>query len=84
MKSEIAKRRDPLAHGLGGGVVAIQEDRLWEPLLAARIYDVDIVASFYQRAGPKRQRWYSYLRDTSVLAFAVVEAIAEKLSKHVT
>ena len=84
MKDEIAKRRDPLAHGLGGGVLGIQEERLWEPFLAGRAFDVDIVASFYERASPKKQRWHSFLEPVTILAFGAVEAISEKLCEYVT
>ena len=83
MKAEIAKQRDPLAHGLGGGVLGIQEERLWEAFLAGRAFDIDLVASFYQHASPNRQRWYSFLEATTILAFGAVEAIAGKLSGYV-
>jgi hypothetical protein len=84
MKVEIAKRRDPLAHGLGGGVTGIQEDFLWEPGLASNSSDVDLVASLYHQVGPRRERWHSYLEQTTVLALAAIEAISAKLSGHVT
>jgi hypothetical protein len=84
MKVEVAKLRDPLAHGLGGGVTGIQEEDLWEPFLAARAFDVDLVASRYQSSAEYRQRWHSYLLQTTALVVAALESISKRLGEHVT
>jgi hypothetical protein len=84
MKVRVAKLRDPLAHGLGGGVTGIQEEHLWEPFLAAEVFDVDLVASRHQSCGQHRQRWHSYLEQTTTLVVAALEATSKRLGEHVT
>ena len=83
MKAKVAKVRDPLAHGLGGGVTGIEDERLWEPFLAARAFDVDLVVSRYQGAAQYRQRWHSHLHKSTILAIAVLEATSKRLAECV-
>ncbi len=83
MKQEIAKIRDPLAHGLGGGITGIQEERLWEPYLAMGHFDVDLVGEFYERIEEFQDRWVDRVEQTTVLALGGIEAIFGKLSEHV-
>ncbi len=83
MKDEIAKRRDPLAHGLGGGVGAVPEGQLWEPYLASAQFDADIVTGAYEAMGPRREFWHSLLEQTTILALGRIEAIFDKLLEYV-
>ncbi len=82
LKGEIAKRRDPLAHG-GGEVEGIQKDQLWEPMLVQEVFDVAIVQEYYQRVGPRRQLWHSHLKKSTIYVLATTEAIAERLSGYI-
>jgi hypothetical protein len=82
LKVEMAKVRDPLAHGLGGGVTGIQEQQLWEPFLAGRLFEFDFVESVYRGASPRKQRWCSMLEKATILALAQVEKTSEGLIQH--
>ena len=83
MKGSIGKVRHPLAHGLGGGVTGIQDERLWEPFLAGAAFDVDILRPGYERAVPYAKRWHSILVAKTAEQLAATEAIFRQLSTQV-
>ena len=83
MKQAIARIRDPLAHGRGGGITGIQEERLWEPYLAMGHFDIDLVGEFYKTTGDSRDRWFDRVEQTTGLALGRIEAVFGKLSEHV-
>lgn len=85
IRDSIAKVRDPLAHGYGGGVTGIEEERLWEPHLAvAPKGEVDLVQARYQsiQDGGYQQKWYERLRQGTALVIAAMESIFKDLSKE--
>lgn len=88
MKRVMAERRDPLAHGLGGGVSAVAEH--WEPILAAPAlipFDQVFVEATRTAAGQvmdvdRRQRLFSYIEQSSILVFARIEALSDRLAER--
>ena len=84
LKTAIAAVRDPLAHGLGGGVAGLI-DR-WEPMLAApmNVFDGSFVKSavggFESAVEIKRRRmWFRAAHRANLLLFAYSEAISRQL-----
>jgi len=91
MKNEIGKLRDPLAHGLGNGrqvkaqggsITGVQEERLWESVLASGVSDVEVVTGTYHQVLPHRDEWYSRLEKATNLAFERVGKTSEDLIHH--
>jgi len=79
----IAKIRDPLAHGLGGGVTGPQEEQLWEPFLAGRLFALNLGLLAYQGADSKRTTWHSSLAIATTMAFIEVDQISQELSHYI-
>jgi hypothetical protein len=85
MKRVMAERRDPLAHGLGGGVSAVAEH--WEPILATPEpipFDQVFVEATRNAAGEaldavRRRRLFTHIEQSSILVFAKIEALSDWL-----
>ncbi len=84
LKKPISAMRDPLAHGLGGGVEGLTSQ--WEPVLAApvNIFDGDFVrssvGSFAGTVEIKRRRfWFKAVHRANLLVLAYSEALSRKL-----
>ena len=84
MKNLIGDVRNPLAHGLGGGVTGPEEDLLWEPCLLVDA-DEDIVSAFYQSLNAARQqKYHQKLRAVTVRSVAVSEALFRELNQYIS
>jgi hypothetical protein len=87
MKVVMAERRDPLAHGLGGGVTAIAEH--WEPVLAAPepIHFDSLFKSATRSVAmsgldaARRRRLFGYVEQSSVIVFARIEALSDVVNE---
>ncbi|MEX2225379.1 MAG: hypothetical protein WEB52_02890 [Dehalococcoidia bacterium] len=85
MKRVMAERRDPLAHGLGGGVSAVAGH--WEPILAAPDlipFDQVFLEATRTAEGEaldtaRRQRLFGYIEQSSLIVFAKIEAVSRWL-----
>jgi hypothetical protein len=84
LKGPIAAVRDPLAHGLGGGVAGLMDQ--WEPILAAptNVFDGAFVKSAVDGLQTaveikRRRMWFRAAHRANLLLFAYSEAISRKL-----
>ncbi len=85
MSDVVGNVRHPLAHGGGGGVKGLEDDRLWEPyLVGAMGLDIDFPQALYQAVGEsgRREKWGHYLQRSTVLAIRSMEEIFERLSSQ--
>jgi hypothetical protein len=81
LKEGTAKVRDPLAHGLGGGVDAIHQERLWEPFLAIGQSDYSI-AETYVASASSRGKWVLMCGIMTEQAVEGSDVIFAKLLEH--
>jgi len=89
MKEVVKKERDKLAHGGGSGIEAIEEQRLWEPYLAAPVsnstFDYEgAINSLYKNIAPRRQTWHNRLKQVTILAIAASEAIFGEVNRAIS
>ncbi len=88
LKEPIAKIRNPLAHGLGGGVSGLLDQ--WEPILAApvNIFDEEFVESSVRPLKSavevqRRRSWFRALHRANLLLFAYSEALSGTMLRKI-
>lgn len=85
MKDEIGKVRHPLAHGLGGGITGLEEERLWEPYLAAQFDEpVDFARAKHTSVAEQnyQQTWHNRLVGVTKTILDELSSIFEELSEQ--
>ena len=81
IKDEIGNVRHPLAHGGGGGITGLEEDRLWETYLLVGS-GTDLAAAKYKSISrlDYQQKWYERIGWATAIVTAVLDDVLGRLS----